>query len=103
MEIKVLKLTNGEDVLSEIESEDETCYVLVNPVGIAVVRGKDGQPNVGLTPFPLHAEQKSGATIVIPKKSVVYSYVPAEDFINNYNSIFGAGIVVPPQKQIITG
>jgi hypothetical protein len=103
MDIQILKLVTGEEVLSEIESQDESCYVLVNPVGIAVVRGKDGQPSVGLAPFPLHAEQKTGATIDIPKKSVVYSYVPAEDFINNYNQIFGSGIVVPPTKQIITG
>ena len=48
MDIKILKLTTSEEVLSEIESEDETHYVLVNPVGVAVVRGKDGQPNVGL-------------------------------------------------------
>lgn len=103
MDIKVLKLTTGEEVLSEIESESETEYVLSNPVGIAVVRGKDGQPSVGLAPFPLHAEQKKDATIALPKRSVVYSYVPAEDFISNYKQIFGAGIIVPPQKSLITG
>ena len=103
MDIKVLKLITMEEVLSEIESEDETHYVLINPVGIAVVRGKDGQPNVGLAPFPLHGEQKTDATIAIPKRSVVYSYIPSEDFVNNYKQIFGSGIVVPPQKQIITG
>jgi len=103
MDIKVLKLITMEEVLSEIESEDDTHFVLVNPVGIAVVRGKDGQPNVGLAPFPLHGEQKPDNTIAIPKRSVVYSYVPSQDFINNYNQIFGSGIVVPPQKQIITG
>jgi hypothetical protein len=102
MDIQILKLVTGEEVLSEIESQSETEYVLSNPVGIAVVRGKDGQPSVGLAPFPLHAEQKTGTTIAIPKKSVVYSYVPAEDFINNYNQIFGSGIVLP-NKQIITG
>jgi len=102
MDIQILKLVTGEEVLSEIESQDESCYVLVNPVGIAVVRGKDGQPSVGLAPFPLHAEQKTGATIAITKKNVVYSYVPAEDFIKNYNQIFGSGIILPNQ-QLITG
>ena len=103
MEVLALKLITGEDILSEIESQSETEFVLVNPVGIAVVRGKDGQPNIGLAPFPLHGEQKPDNTIAIPKRSVVYSYVPSQDFINNYNQIFGSGIVVPPQKQIITG
>ena len=103
MNIITLKLLTGEDVLGEIESESETEFVLVNPVGITVVRGKEGQPSIGFSPFPLHAEQKSGAVIAIAKRSVVYSYVPAEDFITNYNQIFGSGIIVPPQKTLITG
>jgi hypothetical protein len=103
MDIKILKLITGEEVLGEIESQSETEIVIINPVGVAVVRGKDGQPNVGFAPFPLHAEQKTDATVCFSKKNIVYSYVPAEDFIKNYNQIFGSGIVIPPQKQIITG
>ena len=103
MDIKILKLITGEEVLGEIESQSETEVVIINPVGVAVVRGKDGQPNVGFAPFPLHAEQKTDATVCFSKKNVVYSYVPAEDFVKNYTQIFGSGIVVPPQKQIITG
>jgi hypothetical protein len=103
MKILTMKLVTGEEILGEIESESETEFVIINPVGIAIVRGKDGQPNVGFAPFPLHAEQKTGATVAINKKSVVYSYVPAEDFVNNYNQIFGSGIVLPPQKSLITG
>ena len=103
MKILAFKLITGEDVLGEVESESETEFVLVNPVGIAVVRGKDGNPNIGFSPFPIHSEQKTDATIAIAKKNVVYSYSPAEDFIRNYNQIFGAGIIVPPQKSLITG
>ena len=103
MNILAFKLITGEDVLGEVESESETEFVLVNPVGIAVVRGKDGNPNIGFSPFPIHSEQKTDATIAFAKKNVVYSYSPAEDFIRNYNQIFGAGIIVPPQKSLITG
>jgi len=103
MKILALKLVTGEEILGEIESESETEFVVCNPVGIAIVRGKDGQPNVGFAPFPLHAEQKTGATVALNKKNVVYSYSPAEDFVNNYNQIFGSGIVLPPTKSLITG
>ena len=103
MEVLALKLVTGEDLLGELESQSETEFVIVNPVGIAVVRGKDGQPNVGLAPFPLHAEQKTNTTIAIPKRSVVYSYEPAEDFKTNYDQIFGTGLIVPKQQSIITG
>ena len=104
MKILAMKLITGEEILGEIESESETEFVIENPVGIAIVRDpKTGQPNVGFAPFPLHAEQKTGTTLAINKKSVVYSYVPAQDFINNYNSIFGSGLVVPSTKTLITG
>ena len=63
---------------------------------------RSGQPNVGFTPFPLHAEQKKDQAIAFSKKNIVYSYVPAQDFIDNYNQIFGAGIVLP-NKQLIVG
>jgi hypothetical protein len=98
MEILAFKLITGEDVLSEVESQSETEFVLLNPVGIAIVRGQDGKPNVGFAPFPIHAEQKKDATFVISKKNIVYHYVPAEDFITNYKQVFGAGLVVPSQK-----
>lgn len=101
MKILALKLITNEEVLGEIQSESETEFVLVNPVGIAVVRGQDGLPSVGFAPFPIHAEQKKGSTIALDKKHVIYSYVPAEDFISNYNQIFGAGIILP-NKQLIT-
>ena len=100
--ILAFKLITNEDILSEVESQSETEFVLSNPVGIAIVRGQDGRPNVGFSPFPLHSEQKKDSTIAISKKHVVYSYVPAQDFIDNYNQIFGSGIVLP-NKQIITG
>jgi len=103
MKVLALRLVTGEDLLGELESESETEFVIENPVGITVVRGKDGMPNVGFSPFPLHSEQKTGTTVALAKRHVVYSYTPAEDFVTNYNQIFGSGIVLPPTPQIITG
>jgi hypothetical protein len=103
MQVLALKLVTGEELLGELESESDIEFVIENPVGITIIRGKDGTPNIGFSPFPLHAEQKTGSTIALAKKHVVYSYTPAEDFVNNYNQIFGSGIVLPPTKQLITG
>jgi len=101
MDIIVLKLITGEEVLGEVQSSTETEWIIENPVGIAVVRGQNGQPNVGFAPFPIHAPQVKGSIISLHKKHVVYHYTPAEDFITNYNQIFGSGIVLPPTKQLI--
>jgi hypothetical protein len=102
MDIRILKLVTGEEVLGEIVLDTETIRVK-NPVGVAVVRGKDGMPNVGFAPFPLHAEGKSGLTVDFDRRNVVYSYEPAEDFQRNYDQIFGTGIILPKQQSIISG
>jgi len=102
MSIMVLKLTSGEDVLGDAEITQGQ-WRIKNPVGIAVVRGKDGQPNIGFSPFPLHADPVKDLTIDFSVDSVVYSYTPAQDFIDNYNQIFGSGIVLPKPKEIILG
>lgn len=103
MNISVLKLVTGEEVLGEVVVESESHISLRNTVGIAVVRGKDGTPNVGFAPFPIHSEQKPDSTQSFNKEHVVYQYVPAEDFISNYKQIFGTGIILPKQQSIITG
>jgi hypothetical protein len=100
-ETAVLKLVTGEEVMSEV-NEGENFFELINPVGVAIVRGPQGQPSVGFAPFPLHAEQKTGNKIVIAKDKVVYHYLPSEDFFENYNKIFGSGIILPP-KDLIKG
>ena len=103
MSIRIVKLVNNEEIMAEIEVDD-THVILTNPVGVAIVRGQDGRPNVGFAPWPLHADPtEKDTTHSVAKKHVLYYYTPAEDFINNYNQIFGAGIMVPPTKQIITG
>jgi hypothetical protein len=105
--IAILHLITGEDVLGQI-TEGDTVYGVTDPVGVSIVRQPNGQPGVGFVPFPMHRiadpsdPPKKGYTIAIPRASVVYSYVPAQDFIDNYNQIYGSGIVLP-NKQIITG
>jgi hypothetical protein len=99
----VTKLTNNEEILGEV-TEIGTGFSILNPIGIAVMRGQDGKPNIGFTPWPVYADtEKKDRTVDIDRASVLYSYEPAEDFINNYNQIFGAGIILPPTKQLITG
>lgn len=101
MEIIAFKLITNEDVLGEMQSKTGSTFIIENPVSIAVVRGKDGRPNVGFAPFPLHAPQQKGSTIEISKEHVVYHYTPAEDFITNYNQLFGSGIVLPNKQLIV--
>ena len=47
MKIYAMKLITGEEVIGEVESHTDIEMVIKNPLGIAIVRGKDGTPNVG--------------------------------------------------------
>ena len=101
MEVLVLKLVTGEEVLGEVVTKDPSFIALKNVVGIAVVRGQDGQPNIGFAPFPLHAEPKSGVERMFKDEHIVYSYEPAEEFVTNYDQIFGTGLITPSKKLIV--
>ena len=102
MNIIALKLVTGEDILGELVENTGTSMRLKNSVGIAVVRGKDGGTNIGFSPFPLHSEPQPDLEIGFEYMHIVYSYVPAEDFIKNYDKIFGTGLIVPESKLILS-
>ena len=103
MNVIALKLITGEDVIGEYVVETEQILTLKNTVGISVVRDKTtGQPNVGFSPFPLHSEAKTDPEISFKHEHIVYHYTPATEYCQNYESIFGAGLIVPNSK-IITG
>lgn len=101
MQIVAIKLVTGEDILGEIVVNDTSGMRLKNPVGIAVVRGKDGGTSIGFSPFPIHSEPQIDLEVGFEYSHIVYSYLPAKDFINNYNQIFGAGIIVPENKIVL--
>ena len=102
MEIKLIKLISGEEILGEVVT-DTALITLKNPVKVATVRGPDGNPSVGFAPFPTFAEEKKDRQVAFMREHVLYSYEPAEDFRKNYDQVFGLGLILPGQQQIITG
>lgn len=102
METLICKLITGEEVMGEIISNTNIIR-LKNPVQISVVRSTKGDPSIGFAPFPAYSENKKDATIDFKQEHVVYSYTPPEDFHKNYEQVFGIGLILPGQQQIITG
>jgi hypothetical protein len=98
MQVVAIKLVTGEDVLGEIAVNNAQGMRLKNPVGIAIVKGQDGVTQIGFSPFPIHSEPQSDLEIGFETIHIVYSYLPATDFIKNYENIFGSGLIVPDNK-----
>lgn len=103
MAILALKLVSGEDLVGDV-SFDESAneYIVKEPAQLLVLPSKDpGQPSFGFLPFPIYAQRSSNYTLKFQKSHVTMTTEVGTDFVNQYNTMFGSGIVTPPKNIII--
>ena len=93
MAVKLLRLKSGEDIISDIVSENSENIKIKNPAMVMPLSdGRGNQVQVGLAPWmPFSAEKRFD----IPSDWILLLTEPAPDIVNNYNQVFGSGIVVP--------
>lgn len=105
MNIIAYKLSTGEDIICEINGDDlqvSPVQTVINPIAVVMARDPNtGKPGIGFASFPIFSD-KEKKSISISREHIVYSYEPPQDMVDNYNQIYGSGIVIP-NKQIITG
>ena len=92
MNIKLLKLKSGEDLIGEVLKENAEYITVGAPAVLMPVGGEGGAVQMGLAPWVPFSSAKS---FEITRDWVVLITDPAVDIVNNYNQIFGSGIVVP--------
>lgn len=97
MSVKSLRLITGEDIIADAILEDGI-WTLKNPVRVSMVPNGGPQPTFGFMPFPLTSNDKE---IPIDEKYIVFVCEPAEEFLNQYNSLFGTGIITPTKKLLV--
>jgi hypothetical protein len=98
--LQILKLTTGEDILAEVVENTIGTISFKNPVRIVVVPSKDPRtPSVGFAPWGEFSQDKQ---FTIDKSHVVCIMAPIQEFLNQYNAMFG-GIVAASSKLIIPG
>ena len=86
--IKVIKLNSGEELVSDVTDSGDT-YTLGNPVTIVYQKTEKGLGS-GLAPYMPFAE----GDVTLFKSSIAAIADPGKDMLNEYNRIFGSGIVV---------
>ena len=95
MNVKLIKMWSGEDVVADLIKETEDFVVIRNPI-FAVPQG-DGQ--VGFAPWsPLLEGRDSDLEIV--KKYVVYIANTQETIVEQYKDMFSP-VATPPRKKLI--
>jgi hypothetical protein len=98
MNLRLIRLLSGEDVVGDLTVQDED-YRIENPVVLGLMMGQNGKPNLQMQPMLIFSEQK---VVTLKANHVLYDVTVAPEIKNKYNEIYGSGIVVPPQQKIIT-
>jgi hypothetical protein len=96
MTVKVLKLITGEEVLAEVLEESAEAIKVKNMIAIVVQRTQNG-PALGLLPWMPYV---NGEISLNRATLVLVSEVDTE-LKNQYNNIFGSGIITPPKELIV--
>jgi hypothetical protein len=93
--IKILKLVTGEELLGDADEVANQLNQIkfVKPCIIQLVPSRSNPEQVGIALIP-YASYAKDHTIMIDKDSVVWEQEPVDEIRNQYNSIFGNGIVL---------
>jgi hypothetical protein len=99
MQVQLVRLINGEELLGKILSTTSDVVRIQNPVRVVVMPNKidPKTPNVGFAPWAEFTEDKS---FDIDKRHVLCIMNPVKEFINQYNSMFG-GLVLPTNSNLL--
>lgn len=95
MNIKLIRMSTGEDLIADLKNFDEAGALVENPCIVYITQNQAGGHNVGMTRWMPYA---SDAEFLLDRRFVVTIADPAEDLAKQYDQVFGAGLIVPSQK-----
>lgn len=107
MNVKLLRLVSGEDVICEVdenlELKENNLIGIKNPVQISLMPPKPGEkmPTFGVSPFPMVFTQTDKVDLKVNRNHIIFECNPPEEFVQQYESIFGSGIIKPSKTLII--
>lgn len=92
--VLLFRLITGEDVIASVKEQLESSPVklLENPMVLMMQQSANGNVGLGIAEF---IPFKSGDSVEIYNHSVVATAIPDEKILNEYNSRFGSGIIIP--------
>ena len=93
--VKLLRIVTGEEVIAELVSEDENTITVKN--GLVVLPSGN---SYGFAPWAtvIHPDMPE---IGLDMKHVIYSVAVADPVVKQYNEIFGSNIVLPDKQLIV--
>lgn len=89
MNVKLIGLPSGEQLLVDIVGEDGQGLHIKSPAVLLPA----GQGRLALVPWLPYGETDN-----MVLRNVSFIIPPKTDLLNEYNSMFGSGIVIPPKE-----
>ena len=93
--VKLLRIVTGEEVIAEFVSESDTTITVKN--GLVVLPTQGG---VGFAPWATVIDDNK-PEITLSHNHVVYMAEVSEDVTKKYNELFGSKLVTPNEKKLI--
>ena len=97
--LRILKLSTGEEIVGDIVEENVDKYRMENPCVLAIGMNQAGKAALQMQPLLIFSEQK---VVEFNPNHVIYNVSVAQEIKNKYNEIYGSGIVLPTSQGIIT-
>ena len=96
MNVKLIRMWSGEDVVADLIKETDDLVTIANPI-VAVPSQQQGQ--IAFAPWsPILKERDT--EVDVTKRYVVYIADTQDDIIEQYKSMF-TPVAVPPKKKLI--
>ena len=96
LNVKLFRISTGEEVVAELVSETDTSVVMKN--GLVVLPTAQG--GVGFAPWTPVID-KDKPEVEVSKNFVVYIADVESQVKNKYNEIYGSKLVTPEEKKLI--
>jgi hypothetical protein len=96
--VKCIRLISGEDVIADIDETVEGLIILKKPLAIMMIPNQNNQFGIGLAPFCPYAKDD---IVPIREGAVISIFEPETGMLNEYNTRYGSGLVVPESKIIL--
>jgi len=91
--IKVLKLTTGEELVGDVNFIENMVEVK-KPCALIQVPSRTNPEQVAMALIP-YAQYAKDHTVLVSVSHVIWSQEPVKELYNQYNTVFGTGLVVP--------
>ena len=93
-EIRLIRLTSGEEILVKILKENDISTTVENP--ILLIPNKDA---IGFMPYMSYCDIDNG--LGIRNEDIMFNLKPTDELIKNYNKMT-SNVVTPLKPKIVT-